>query len=362
LISNFDQILILFFCWYFKGIGFGLVYVPAIVCVGYYFDKYRSLAIGIAVCGAGVGTSVLSPLNRFLLDKYGWQDDFLIKAAIILNIIVCGLVMIPVEIEPSEIRRRARELEKKEKKAIKVNTSDKAPPTIAMTKIDEFNDTKTSDKMSIKSELNDAIVPTILVTDDEDVKGVEREVFLQVPLNKNRKSIGHSMPNINHLHNHTAHYVENMYSSMGMMAQIRSSHNIHISCKSVSVSMESLKKKHKLIDLHIFADFFFVVFAISNFLTSLGYNIPFIYIVDQANQLNIESQKSDMLLAIIGISNTIGRIILGLISDIKYINRLYLYIFVLLICGIATIVEPILTTFTYLAVYAFVFGFTSGKI
>ena len=37
------------------GVGFGLIYVPAIVAVGFYFEKKRSLAMGIAVCGSGLG-------------------------------------------------------------------------------------------------------------------------------------------------------------------------------------------------------------------------------------------------------------------------------------------------------------------
>lgn len=38
------------------GMGFGLIYLPAIVSVTMYFEKYRSLATGIAVCGSGFGT------------------------------------------------------------------------------------------------------------------------------------------------------------------------------------------------------------------------------------------------------------------------------------------------------------------
>ena len=37
------------------GLGFGMVFLPAIVCVGLYFETKRALATGIAVCGAGVG-------------------------------------------------------------------------------------------------------------------------------------------------------------------------------------------------------------------------------------------------------------------------------------------------------------------
>ena len=35
------------------GFGLGLAYLPSVVCVGYYFEKRRALATGIAVCGSG---------------------------------------------------------------------------------------------------------------------------------------------------------------------------------------------------------------------------------------------------------------------------------------------------------------------
>lgn len=68
--------------------------------------KKRSLAIGIAVCGAGIGTFVLSPINRILVNNYGISGAFLIKAAIVLNLAVCGFLIRPVPIEPSEIAKR----------------------------------------------------------------------------------------------------------------------------------------------------------------------------------------------------------------------------------------------------------------
>lgn len=117
---------------------------------------------------------------------------------------------------------------------------------------------------------------------------------------------------------------------------------------------------HEL-DLSLFRDSVFLFFALSNFLTSLGFNTPFIYIVDQATLLNIEPTKADLLLSTIGISNTVGRVILGIISDMKNINRLFLYAALLTCCGLATIVEPFLTTFYALFIYAIVFGITSGK-
>lgn len=79
------------------GIGFGLIYLPAVVCVGYYFESKRSLATGIAVCGSGFGTFVFAPLASFLLETYGWRGANLILAGIILNCVIFGALMRPLE-------------------------------------------------------------------------------------------------------------------------------------------------------------------------------------------------------------------------------------------------------------------------
>ena len=58
---------------YLTGLGLGFLYLPTLVSVGYYFDKKRALATGFSTCGSGIGTLVLAPFARYLLQKYGWK-------------------------------------------------------------------------------------------------------------------------------------------------------------------------------------------------------------------------------------------------------------------------------------------------
>ena len=53
----------IFVC-FFLGMGFGLIYLPAIVCVSMYFEKKRAFATGIAVCGSGIGTFIMAPVSQ----------------------------------------------------------------------------------------------------------------------------------------------------------------------------------------------------------------------------------------------------------------------------------------------------------
>ncbi|XP_041373323.1 monocarboxylate transporter 4-like [Gigantopelta aegis] len=79
------------------GIGFGMIYLPAIVTVGYWFDKKRGFATGIAVCGSGIGTFIFAPLGEYLLEEYGWKGCNVLMAGIILNCVVCGAVFRPLD-------------------------------------------------------------------------------------------------------------------------------------------------------------------------------------------------------------------------------------------------------------------------
>uniref|UniRef100_A0A1B6MCW1 Major facilitator superfamily (MFS) profile domain-containing protein n=1 Tax=Graphocephala atropunctata TaxID=36148 RepID=A0A1B6MCW1_9HEMI len=79
------------------GIGFGMIYLPAVVCVGYYFETKRSLATGLAVCGSGFGTFVFAPLATMLLENFDWKGANLILAGLILNCAVFGALMRPLE-------------------------------------------------------------------------------------------------------------------------------------------------------------------------------------------------------------------------------------------------------------------------
>lgn len=73
-----------------------MIYLPAVVAVGYYFETKRSLATGIAVCGSGVGTFAFAPLATFLLEEFGWKGANLILAGLILNCAIFGAMMRPL--------------------------------------------------------------------------------------------------------------------------------------------------------------------------------------------------------------------------------------------------------------------------
>ena len=79
------------------GVGLSLCYVAAVVIVAYYFDKRRSFATGISVCGSGIGTFIFPPIIQYLIAEYGWRGCTVLLAGIFLNMCVCGALMRDLE-------------------------------------------------------------------------------------------------------------------------------------------------------------------------------------------------------------------------------------------------------------------------
>ena len=96
--SNNIYLLYLFFG-VIAGCGLSLCYVASIIIVAYYFDRRRSFATGISVCGSGVGTFLFAPIANHLISVSTWQTSNLIFGAICLLCILCGATMRPLQLE-----------------------------------------------------------------------------------------------------------------------------------------------------------------------------------------------------------------------------------------------------------------------
>lgn len=117
----------------------------------------------------------------------------------------------------------------------------------------------------------------------------------------------------------------------------------------------------EMMDFKILANPTFLLFAVSNFITNLGYYVPYIYLKDKAVDMGIATDKeASSLLAIIGIGSTLGRVVFGYLSDHSFVNRLWLYNVCLTICGLSTIMSSFAPSYLYLTIYAAVFGITCG--
>jgi len=64
--------------------------------VGYYFERRRGIAAGVACSGSGFGLLALAPLAAFLVAEYTWKGALTVLAGVSLNCLVWGALMRPL--------------------------------------------------------------------------------------------------------------------------------------------------------------------------------------------------------------------------------------------------------------------------
>ncbi|CAH1108313.1 unnamed protein product [Psylliodes chrysocephalus] len=270
------------------GVGYGFMYLPAVVMVGYYFESKRSLATGISVCGSGVGTFTFAPLASFLLTSYGWQKTVLVLAAITITCALFGMLMRPLSYDEQVIEEV------------------KVPSKGAL--------------MSRASEGNISNRPVYNST----LSISKRKNSLQ-PLARKDVFYASSIQNLKEFQSRTS------------LAEYRNSvHSLSARPKSPSLKGDSSDMCGQLIDFSLLKDPVFLIIAISNLFGMTAFYIPFVYLVDLAELEGIANSRAAFLISVIGITNTVGRIAIGFIADIKSVNNFHVNNLCLLIGAAST--------------------------
>jgi sugar phosphate permease len=75
--------------------------VSCIILVSTWFREKRGLALGIVLTGTSMGSAIFSPVNRYLLQEFGWRHSFQILA--IFPLIILIYIVLVVQSSPSDM-------------------------------------------------------------------------------------------------------------------------------------------------------------------------------------------------------------------------------------------------------------------
>ena len=127
------------------GLAMSMGYVTSVVIVAFYFEDKRALATGLSVCGSGIGTFIFAPLTEYLIQLYGWRGTMIIWSGIILNLVVCGALLRPLEFTPQERRLRALQKFERMSRTVSYSGASIAGRNISRNPSEAMSDTDNSD-------------------------------------------------------------------------------------------------------------------------------------------------------------------------------------------------------------------------
>uniref|UniRef100_A0A8R1DWE0 MFS domain-containing protein n=1 Tax=Caenorhabditis japonica TaxID=281687 RepID=A0A8R1DWE0_CAEJA len=377
------------------GIGFGLMYCPAIVIVTMYFENKRSLATGIAVAGAGVGTVLFAPINAFLINNYGWRSVFLAFMFVLVLCALCGATFAPLEfalVPDNDEEDENNEVfeEDGKKSAANEDNGEKAtllsPPAALSRSLSQSSGVQRSGEKIRPASSMGAVDAESQPRSRRGTVGERDSGYL------NRKDVFYtgSISNVaefredpdkyrstGSLHGRHPTVGSIAAHSTGKLDDVREgsqedSQALDISETTNTDNVEGknmFKTISNMLSLPLLMDPTFLLFALSNLLTSVGFNSPLYFLPLHAAKIGLDQIEGSKVLSAFGISNTIGRIIFGVVADHKLPlpfglgedtarNRLWMYNISLTICGVLTTFCYKFVGFIPLSVYSASFGFS----
>lgn len=440
------------------GIGFGMIYLPAIVVVGFYFESKRAMATGISVAGSGVGTFVMPIICQFSIANFGWEKTLWILAAFNFLCVLFGFLYRPLPmIDINELRDQEMEPlrqalskvsdgDENEEEAVEspqVNRSTSAAsganqeedlsqdPAVqrlrsVLNEIDDGSETPKSDAHKVRTHAAPRSRKHTMTSNSgsqHDLKssrgnlaenrlsrvsarsyaqslsklsksggasnlsiamsGVDPSEFAR-PINRQDIFYGGSITNLKEFKqeggNMTNYRASTLSIPRSVVGQAASQMNLSRAgsriggpaiaedeeemiepfvddgcCKVLPLSIRNAFSE--MIDLQLLKDPIMLILCLSNLLGMMGFYIPFMFLKDLSESMQLDPSQAKFLVPIIGVTNTVGRVFFGWVADKKYLSALTINNLSLVICGFLTLACPLLRTMGGQYFYSFFFGF-----
>ncbi|KAE9413257.1 hypothetical protein Angca_006266, partial [Angiostrongylus cantonensis] len=332
------------------GVGFGLIYLPAIVVIAQYFAENRSLATGLAVCGSGIGTTLFSTINPLVMDVVGenWRLFLIYLAGCSLICIFSAIVYVPMEPSSEQIEE------------IELSNSEHVAKGVAIERLARPKPRFNPDRPFLSTiELNASKNKSGVWSHHNIVQAVARESVrdLNRPLSRMDVFYTGSTTNLRKRSKRDGGHRSTIESTIYL-----STIGLHGAGESESESAgwrRNLKLTlNTLLDTSLLSSPSFIILAVSGFLTLSCFYVPYNYLGQHLSKIrNLTQAQKSLPISLLGIINIAARIVCGgWIADRPQVDALLVSNVALMVAGIATCMVPFFTEFWHFIVFCIPFA------
>ncbi|KAK8770601.1 hypothetical protein V5799_012934 [Amblyomma americanum] len=381
----------LFLTFSVSGFGLALCYVTSIVSVAYYFEKRRSLATGLAVCGTGIGTFVFAPLTIRLLETFAWQGTLLILAGFFLNMVISGALMRDLDLFGDD--DEDDDANGHERKSLPPAGGSDQRLCSSLIQLPTYITDQRGAPLDVLSEnynkegghLNTLLeqYPNIWSTIDpcSTIKSVPPN-FVHPPSTAPAPATGgrdggtwgerRLQQRADSACLRNMRLQRGSLTYRGAMLNIRRYRLRASSCPDIyRNSMLTISGEDKAcqwlsdlkevlldsMDVRLFLNGRYTLLCVSNFLLNACVDNPYMYLPDSAIQLGVDKDRASFLISFIGILNTLGVVIVGYLGDKSWLEPSLLYSLLTAVSGAAIAVLPLVSGYPALALLSSLYGF-----
>lgn len=382
-----------------------------------YFVKLRGLANGLCISGSALGSIILPPVLRWLLEEYGYHGACLLMGGITLNVLVGALFYEPVEQHMVRVPRALPALEDiPEEEDIGIvmkfeNVDETVAPTAPELPYNSppsplYLPDDADDKQQFVRSASAAVVQSYAKPGDEFQPRVRKistpvrlpqrnQTFTPGQLNSQSslyavpegRSSSNKLGNRHSSRNHLAKrspstssflYISTPYhgSTLSFQPKEFSSHLSLRSAGSGTAAGDSGDKdgagadetqgkkepaqRTKFFDLSLLKDPMYLVILISNSTNAISYTNFIILLPSFGMDRHFSKSLSAYLLSVVSATDLIGRIGGSALSDMGFIPKTWYFVGGLTVSGISLALLPFAYSYGSVCFWCALFGLASG--
>lgn len=380
----------------FAGFGYAMINMSSGLVVGFYFEKFRALAMAVTTCGSSVGVATFYPVNSYLVNLAGWRSTILLHSGLIGIIFFSAMIFRPlisftVTKEQDKVSKTVISQSKDEKKFFGGLTNNRFPTAENVVENGEQPQPGPSVRKTSKLTLTSNHPPGGIshrhlqqVKDIASSHQKRTNTSLNINVGEHRVDKRNWFARLCFWEPHVP-YSRPMYrddafyeGSLNKLPQYRKS-VLEISEKdrtgleyhlavTRAVTVSDLKERQgfcsiaakrvitTMMDPSLLKRPSFLLLCSSGLMTYLGFLVPYVFLSDRNMKAGIDPKHCSLFVSTIGLSNIFGRLVLaGLASKI---DPMKLFIFSATTAGLSTMMSVLNYSVYYQYFYCVVFGFT----
>ncbi|XP_073935010.1 monocarboxylate transporter 9 isoform X3 [Castor canadensis] len=315
-VSFFTQ----FLC-YGSPLAVGVLYIEWLDAFGEGKGKTAwvgSLASGVGLlASSSVGLFIYAALQRILTEIYGLDGCLLIVGALALNILACGSLMRPLPASGCPLSAK---------------TATESLP----------------DRYSIYNEKQKNL--------EENINILDRNYISEEKCKSALASGDWKQENLFHKNPTSMVHTKEPETYKKKVAEQT------YFCKLFAKRKWQLYKIYCGETVSLFKNKVFSALFIAILLFDIGGFPPALLMEDVARSSNVKEEEFIMpLISIMGIMTAVGKLLLGILADFKWINTLYLYVATLIMMSLALCAIPFAKSYVTLAMLSGIIGFLTGN-
>lgn len=398
------------------GIGAGLSFPPTVYIVTSYFLRLRGLANGLCISGSALGSIILPPVLRYLLETFGYRGAVLIMGGVTLNVWVAAIFYHPVEQHLIRVPIYDDELADEELAEIEEgdeNELENSRPKFMITSDEHL---ASNPKLNNKSQSPDifnypnsdngfvrsASAAVVQNVSRDRSNSIHRKISVPLKEGHRNNSATNQLSSTSSLYaipenrysflrlnkfkqgdggppkrspsTSSFQYISTPYHGSTLAAIQPSEFASHLSLKSITNSFNPVsacvkggsddgKKESnmsKFFDLTLLKDPTYLVILISNSTNAISYTNFIILLPSYAIAMGFDKSKAAYLLSIVSTLDLIGRIGGSALSDIELIPKSWYFVGGLAVSGVSLATLSLAKTYTTLSLCCSFFGLASG--